>query len=277
MDTRQLGYILAIAEEKNLSRAAERSFITQSALSQQLAKLKKEGLPPLFTQKKREMLLTDAGKIYVNGARAILKLEKDAREALQNLSSNRIRTFRISIASYLKPLFYIHALPALRHAFPQADIKILNLRAGQARLALETGETDLAFFPTLHPTHELFSYTRLQEDELVLAHLPHSALKSLPFTLPEEGTHLRGICDHALAEDRLKPHLYVETNDLETASRLALLGECASVLPRSRVTDPDLEISSFGQPCYFYVVAACRKNLHLPLIQEAIREMGRLL
>ena len=88
MNTKQLEYILAIAEEKNLSRAAERLYITQSALSQQLSKLKKEGLPPLFVFKGKEMHLTDAGKIYVNGARVILKLEQDAAEALQNLPEN---------------------------------------------------------------------------------------------------------------------------------------------------------------------------------------------
>lgn len=277
MDTRQLEYILEIAQEKNLSRAAEKLFITQSALSQQLAKLKKEGLPPLFVQSKREMQLTDEGKIYVNGVRAILKLEKDAMEALQNLSSNRIRTFHISVAAYLKPLFFVQALPRLRHSFPQAHIRVHSLAAGQARLFLETGQTDLVFFPTLHPTHELFSYTVLREDELVISALPHLFKKHLPVSLPEEGTHLRNLCNHALSVNGLKPNLYAETNDTYVSLQLALSGECAAILPRSCVLNPDLEIHSFPEPCFFYIVAACRKHLHLPLIQEAIREMGELL
>ena len=57
MDTRQLEYILTIAEEKNLTRAADRLFLTQSALSQQLSKLEAEGLPPLFTRHKGDCLL----------------------------------------------------------------------------------------------------------------------------------------------------------------------------------------------------------------------------
>ena len=276
MDTRQLEYILEIAEEKNLSRAAEKLFITQSALSQQLAKLKKEGLPPLFTQNKREMHLTDAGKIYVNGARAILKLEKDAAEALQNLSSNQVRTFHISVASYLKPLFCLQALPRLHHRFPQACIRIHSLEAGQARLLLETGQTDLALFPTLHPTHELFSYTMLREEDMVMASLPSLSGSLLPMTLPEEGTHLRNLCNHALSANHLKPDIYVEINEPEIALRLALLGECAAILPRSSVTDPRLEIHSLPEPCYFFIVAACRKNMRLPLIREAIREMEEL-
>lgn len=85
MNTKQLEYILAIAEEKSLSKAAERFYITQSALSQQLTKLKKEGLPPLFVLKGKEMCLTDAGKIYVNGARAILRAEEDAVRTLEQM------------------------------------------------------------------------------------------------------------------------------------------------------------------------------------------------
>ena len=85
MDTRQIEYIIAIAEEKTLSRAAERLFISQSALSQLLSNLQAEGLPPLFYRQKGEMLLTDAGKIYVNGARIVMKICEDTEEALDKL------------------------------------------------------------------------------------------------------------------------------------------------------------------------------------------------
>ena len=100
MDTRQLEYILTIAEEKNLSRAADRLFLTQSALSQQLSKLEAEGLPPLFTRHKGEMQLTDAGKIYINGARSILKIKGDAQEALKDLSQAKIHHIHIGAGCF---------------------------------------------------------------------------------------------------------------------------------------------------------------------------------
>ena len=48
MDTKQIEYILKIAEENNITKAAEKLFITQSALNQQLLKLEKELGTPLF-------------------------------------------------------------------------------------------------------------------------------------------------------------------------------------------------------------------------------------
>lgn len=53
MDLRQIEYIIAIEQEESISKAAEKLFITQSALNQQLLKLEKELGMPLFERKKR--------------------------------------------------------------------------------------------------------------------------------------------------------------------------------------------------------------------------------
>ena len=54
MDLRQIEYIIAIEQEESISKAAEKLFITQSALNQQLLKLEKELGMPLFERKKRQ-------------------------------------------------------------------------------------------------------------------------------------------------------------------------------------------------------------------------------
>ena len=56
MDLRQIEYIIAIEQEESISKAAEKLFITQSALNQQLLKLEKELGMPLFERKKRQMI-----------------------------------------------------------------------------------------------------------------------------------------------------------------------------------------------------------------------------
>lgn len=58
MDTRQIEYILQIAEENNITKAAEKLFITQSALNQQLLKLERELGTPLFQRTKNKWCLT---------------------------------------------------------------------------------------------------------------------------------------------------------------------------------------------------------------------------
>ena len=78
MDLKQIEYILKIAEEKNITHAAEKLFITQSALNQQLLKLEKELGCPLFYRSRTDWRPTPAGEIYLDAARQILILKKNA-------------------------------------------------------------------------------------------------------------------------------------------------------------------------------------------------------
>ena len=64
MDTKILEYVIAIAEEKSLSKAAERLYLSQPALSQRLKKLEDELGTPLFLREKNGLSITDAGRIY---------------------------------------------------------------------------------------------------------------------------------------------------------------------------------------------------------------------
>ena len=68
MDLRQIEYILKIAEENNITRAAQKLFISQSALNQQLLKLEKELGVQLFHRSRTNWRPTKAGEIYLEGA-----------------------------------------------------------------------------------------------------------------------------------------------------------------------------------------------------------------
>lgn len=68
MNTQTLEYIIAIAEEKSISRAADRLLVSQPAISRQLKRVEERLGTKLFLRERGEMILTDAGKIYVNGA-----------------------------------------------------------------------------------------------------------------------------------------------------------------------------------------------------------------
>ena len=72
MDTRQIEYILQIAEENNITKAAEKLFITQSALNQQLLKLEKELGTRLFDRMGKQVVLTPQGQKFLMHANTIL-------------------------------------------------------------------------------------------------------------------------------------------------------------------------------------------------------------
>lgn len=273
MDLRKLEYIIAIAEEKSLSKAAEKLFITQSALSQLLSTLKAEGIPPLFSYHKREMHLTDVGKIYVNSARTIIEIEKDARAALQDLSVGRIQTFQIAVSPHLSLPLYLNVLPRLRQKFPNTGIHCSPLEERYTTAVLESGKADLAFHLSLYDTSKFVHYTVLKQEELVMVSLPGCVTKNTSFVLPQTGSGLRMICNQAFEQNGMRLNIYAESNDIPLALSLTRRGECNTVLPRNSVMDPDFELHSFPQPCYFYLVASYRKNFWSPVLDTAIHMM----
>ena len=89
MDLKQIEYILKIAEEQNITRAAEKLFITQSALNQQLLKLEKELGTPLFYRSRTNCRPTHAGEIYIEAGRRMLMLKKDTYDKIHDLSEQQ--------------------------------------------------------------------------------------------------------------------------------------------------------------------------------------------
>lgn len=84
MDLKQIEYILKIAEEQNITHAAEKLFITQSALNQQLLKLEKSSAS-LFYRSRTDWHPTPAGEIYLNAAKDILLIKKNAYNQIHDL------------------------------------------------------------------------------------------------------------------------------------------------------------------------------------------------
>lgn len=76
MNTRTLEYLISVAELKSITRASERHFISQAALSQHISNVEKSVGASLFVYKGGAMQLTDAGVIFINSCRKILYLEK---------------------------------------------------------------------------------------------------------------------------------------------------------------------------------------------------------
>ena len=76
MDLRQIENIIAIEQEQSISKAAEKLFLTQSALNQQLLRLEKELGLPLFERRRHMMIPTFAGKIYLATAHQMIDMKK---------------------------------------------------------------------------------------------------------------------------------------------------------------------------------------------------------
>src|SRR6266516_2896278 len=103
MELRQLAYFLAIAEERNFTRAAQRIPIAQPAISQQIGRLESELSEKLFVRDRRGIRLTPAGEALLPHARAMLAGAEHAREAVAALSIGELDAALIGLGRYDRP------------------------------------------------------------------------------------------------------------------------------------------------------------------------------
>jgi DNA-binding transcriptional LysR family regulator len=123
MDLSQLEVFLTVAREGRFSRAAEKLFRTQSAVSQSIHKLEGELGEPLFDRSSREGLLTDAGRVLQEYAERLLNLRSNAHEALAELRELHKGNLAIA-ANELTALYLLPVLGEFRRLHPGIKIKV---------------------------------------------------------------------------------------------------------------------------------------------------------
>ena len=126
MDLSQLEVFLTVARERRFSRAAEKLYRTQSAVSQTIRKLELEIGEPLFDRSSREGVLTDAGRTLQEYAEKLLNLRQDAQEALVEL--RELQKGRLVIAANeFTVLYLLPVLAEFRRRHPM--IRVIVQRA----------------------------------------------------------------------------------------------------------------------------------------------------
>ena len=86
MDLKQLEYIVTIADEGNIAKAAEKLYLTQSALNQQLLKLESELGVALFERRRRQMVPTAAGRLYLDTARSMIDMKRETYRRIHDIA-----------------------------------------------------------------------------------------------------------------------------------------------------------------------------------------------
>ncbi len=123
MELSQLEVFLAVAREHRFSRAAEKLFRTQSAVSQTIRKLEDELGEALFDRSSREGVLTDAGKVLLEYAEKLINLRSEAAESLTELRELQKGKLVIA-ANEFTVLYLLPLLAEFRRLHPMIRITV---------------------------------------------------------------------------------------------------------------------------------------------------------
>src|SRR3984893_8733910 len=145
MEIRHLRYFIAVAELRNFTKAAEASFVAQSALSQQISRLEHERGAPLFVRGKRGARLTPAGELLLPHARRLVTDEARARAEMRSylgLEKGRLQ-IRPSQAS-ASACDMVAPIAEFYRSHPGIEIHIVNLTSTEMIERVQRGTLDLA-------------------------------------------------------------------------------------------------------------------------------------
>ncbi len=144
MEMHQLRYFVAVAETGSFSRAAERCHISQPSLSQQIIKLESRLGQRLFDRLGRRVVLTDAGRLLLDHATAILaeveQVERQMRDATHMVQGKLAVGAIPTVAPYLLP----SAIELFLRRYPDVEIMLQEDVTQQLLAATVAGEIDLA-------------------------------------------------------------------------------------------------------------------------------------
>ena len=257
MDVRQLGYVIAVADELNFTRAAVRCHIAQSGLSHQVAALEREVGAVLFERSSRSVRLTPAGHVFLAHARRILR---DVETAVAEVTAVRGEVQgRLRLGSI--PVSYgdIDVLGLLREyckAYPAIDVSLSDAGSLSTVSSVLDGDLDAAFVGLFDHQVPPGIVHRLIKVEPLVAVVPrHHPLRGAPavsLTMLADGSKfleshvdsgLRAQVDEACARSKARRQVVCELRNPADLASLALQGLGVAVVPlavaQSVVTDLD--------------------------------------
>jgi DNA-binding transcriptional LysR family regulator len=250
MELRQLEYFLAVAEESNFTRAAERIHVAQPAVSAQIQRLERELGQPLLDRSRRTVRLTPAGEAALPYARAALAAVVDIRAAVEELTQlvrgtlaiGTVTSHNVDIPSLLADFHAEYPNVEITLSTDASDALIENVRTGRldaaivsvgpkerpAGLDIEVA-TDEAIQAAVSRTDQLASRKTIR-----LTDLADRPLIALPV-----GAGIRHQFDAACAKAGVTPRIAFEASTPVALADLAERGLGVAIVPASVPRDRD--------------------------------------
>lgn len=179
---RDLRYFVAVAEELHFTRAAERLFVSQPALSKQIRALEKQLGAALFERDRTRVALTPAGTALLPYARRVLADWEEGWAAVERAKAAQRATLVVGMSTSPGRG---GLLPAVRSRFtaahPEAELRLRQVGWADPTAGLADGGSDVAFVWLPLPDQERYAYQVVAEEPRLVA-LPdgHRLARDVP-------------------------------------------------------------------------------------------------
>lgn len=277
----QMRYIIAVSEEKNITRAAEKLHIAQPSLSRMIAAVESEYKIQLFNHVNKSLEITKAGTVFIQYAKNIVNQFQNLESALSDFGNTEFGRLTFGCSSnhmgYLLPSF----LKEISARFPYLEISVVDDSSSSLFRQAALGRIDIVYSQLNGEFSNDLIYDPVVEEELLLVvpstHPLAARAMNEPNWRSREPIHLQEINDEPFIQVRKSHSIYTKTNKLFTennfnpnvcltvstnvvAHHLVASGLGISILPES-----ELRFNPTQQECVFFPLEnrSCTRTLYL--------------
>lgn len=288
LNYQNLTYFITVANELNFTKAAEKLYISQQALSSHIAVIEKELDIPLFSRKPT-LKLTYAGEVFYRHAQRLTQNYSELFQELHDIRDGKRGEITIGISHTRGHLLLPKILPEFMEKYPNIEVHVQEDNVEQLEQALIKKSVDIAIIHDTASNPDIV-YTPLLPERILLAvssrlidrcdnsqsirrTLKESGkitdMKDIPFLLNKKGNISREISDRIFKEEHWNPNILFETENIETIGEMCADGIGAVFYPAflldsllSKKQGGELEIYELNYPCTHLSIAVAQYKGH---------------
>lgn len=248
INERQITYLLTLAEERNITHAAKKLYVSQPALSRMLLDLEKELNVELFSRNHGTLTPTQAGEIYLKGCRDALAISNSVNKQLEDLQSSKSGQIILGSTAVTGEFVFHHLLQAFENKFPHVELVPKDARMNELPDLVKTGKIDMAIMYQTNEKELLYTpfldnpvyvqvpasfvkATGAWKTSKSVPKIKASQLKDQPFILLKKGRAMRTIADSLFTRFQITPVRTIETESILLANKLVELGKGITFVP----------------------------------------------
>lgn len=244
MDLKALRYFITVAEELNITRAAEKLHMSQPPLSAQIKSLEEELDTELFIRGKRRLEMTESGQLLYRRAKEILSLTEKTRSEIHSMGEGMRGTISIGLVEGMAPNIAAEWFAGFVAKYPNIRFRILDgstddllekMRTGLISLAVITSPCDNSLFHSFRVGEERIGVLVNEKHPLAMKEgdevdIPDLAGENL--MVPSRKALIETIYGW-FAEFGIEPRIVYETDSYLDAAALAGRSAGISIYPRT--------------------------------------------
>ena len=262
LNLREIEYVLAISQEGNITRAARRLYIAQPSLSQALKRIEEEIGTKLFLRTQNQVMLTPAGKIFVETGKAALEMFDEMKDRIDRSIGAAKETVRLGMPFFLGSFLFPQIIKKLQCAYPEINVELTEASSLELENKLVQGDIELALIPAPLSNKWLESVPFLKSRMILLVPVddpinqhayykgddgdyPYLDLRladKRDFLVGRPGQRIRHINEIIFQKAKITPNIIFCSQSIETIRRISATGAGMSIIPEYYLQ----QLSAFG-------------------------------